>query len=83
MLDVYFYEEVVYDLYKLENKGEIFGLGRISKFDKSMILESFLRKIKEKLNMKYIRVVGNFSIDIMKVVVVIGVGLEFVKKVKR
>ncbi|MBH9814974.1 Nif3-like dinuclear metal center hexameric protein, partial [Clostridioides difficile] len=38
MLDAHPYEEVAYDLYKLENKGGIFGLGRISKLDKSMTL---------------------------------------------
>ncbi len=46
MLDAHPYEEVAYDLYKLENKGEIFGLGRISKLDKSMTLESLSKKIK-------------------------------------
>ncbi len=79
MLDAHPYEEVAYDLYKLENKGEIFGLGRISKLDKSMTLESLSRKIKEKLNMKHIRVVGNLSTDITKVAVVTGAGSEFVK----
>ncbi|MDB0441580.1 Nif3-like dinuclear metal center hexameric protein [Clostridioides difficile] len=83
MIDAHPYEEVAYDLYKLENKGKTFGLGRISKLDKSTTLESLSNKIKEKLNMKHIRVVGNLNTDITKIAVVTGAGSEFVKKAKR
>ena len=61
-----------------------FGNSKVlDKLDKSMTLESLSRKIKEKLNMKHIRVVGNLSTDITKVAVVTGAGSEFVKKAKR
>ncbi|NJJ34961.1 Nif3-like dinuclear metal center hexameric protein [Clostridioides difficile] len=83
MLDAHPYEEVAYDLYKLENKGKTFGLGRVSRLDESMTLEDLSNKIKEKLNMKHIRVVGKLNTNITKVAVVTGAGSEFVKKAKR
>nr|WP_242824151.1 Nif3-like dinuclear metal center hexameric protein [[Clostridium] dakarense] len=77
------YEEVAYDLYKLENKGSSVGLGRISRLNESTTLENLSNLIKEKLNMNHIRVVGNLDTLINKVAVVTGSGADMVKKAGR
>lgn len=83
MLKVHPYEEVVYDLYKLENSGKSFGLGRVSKLNKTTTLEQLSNFIKEKLNMKYIRIVGEKDSIISKVALVTGSGSDMIKKSKK
>ncbi|MBO3442956.1 Nif3-like dinuclear metal center hexameric protein, partial [Clostridium sp. CCUG 7971] len=83
MISSHPYEEVAYDLYKLENKGSSVGLGRISKLNESTTLENLSNLIKEKLNMKHIRIVGNLDTSINKVAVVTGSGADMVKKACR
>ncbi len=83
MISVHPYEEVAYDLYKLENKGDSVGLGRVSKLDTETNLEELCNLIKEKLDMKHIRVVGNLDTKINKVAVVTGSGSDMVKKAQR
>lgn len=83
MLKSHPYEEVAYDLYKIENKGEVFGLGRIAKLDKKMTLEELAQLVKEKLNMNYIRVVGDLNSYITKIAVVTGSGSSYVKDAKK
>lgn len=83
MINAHPYEEVAYDLYKLENKGASVGLGRISKLDTEINLEELCNFIKDKLEMKHIRVVGNLETKINKVAVVTGSGSDMVKKAQR
>ena len=49
MIKAHPYEEVAYDIYKLENKGETVGLGRYASIDGQLNLESLCEKIKLKL----------------------------------
>ena len=83
MISAHPYEEVAYDIYKLENKGNSVGLGRVSKLKDSITLEELCNKIKQKLNMDYIRVVGNLNDKISKVSVVTGSGSDMFKKAKK
>ncbi|MGL5348411.1 MAG: Nif3-like dinuclear metal center hexameric protein [Peptostreptococcaceae bacterium] len=83
MINAHPYEEVAYDLYKLENKGEAFGLGRISKLDNSITLSQLCNQIKQKLNMNHLRIVGDLDSTINKVAVVTGSGADMVKKAQR
>ncbi|RDY24628.1 Nif3-like dinuclear metal center hexameric protein [Romboutsia maritimum] len=83
MLKAHPYEEVAYDIYRLENKGQSVGLGRLSKLKQNITLEKLSNNIKEKLKMDYIRIVGNFDNEINKVAVVTGSGADMVKKAKR
>ena len=71
------------DIYKLENKGSSVGLGRISKLQESITLYKLCDIIKEKLNMDYIRVIGNLNDEISKVAVVTGSGADMFKKAKK
>jgi len=83
MIKAHPYEEVAYDIYKLENKGSCVGLGRLSKLEESITLEELCNKIKSNLNMKYIRVVGNLEDKIKKIAVVTGSGSDMFKKAKK
>ena len=83
MIKAHPYEEVAYDIYKLENKGSSLGLGRISKLQESITLYKLCDIIKEKLNMDYIRVIGNLNDEISKVAVVTGSGADMFKKAKK
>ncbi|CEK30316.1 dinuclear metal center protein [[Clostridium] sordellii] len=74
------YEEVAYDLYKLENKGESIGLGRYGKLEKKMTFKDLGMILKEKLDIKHLRVVGNLEDEISKVAIVTGSGADMVKK---
>ena len=83
MVKAHPYEEVAYDLYKLENKGNSVGLGRIASLKESMSLKELSMMIKEKLNMDALRVVGNLDANIKKVAVVTGSGADLAKKAQR
>mgnify|MGYP002520367321 FL=1 len=66
MLKAHPYEEVAYDLYKLENKGPSVGLGRYGKLNESITLKELCLDLKSKLNMEHIRVVGDLDDKINK-----------------
>lgn len=70
------YEEVAYDLYKLENKGEVLGLGKIGEI-REMTLEEFAGHVKEVLEVKGVRVVGNLTSKVKKVAVLGGDGNKY------
>ncbi len=49
------YEEVAYELYKLENKHQNIGLGRIGEFENALSEKEFLELVQEKLQCGGIR----------------------------
>jgi dinuclear metal center YbgI/SA1388 family protein len=76
MLKAHPYEEVAYDLYSLDNKGETLGLGRIGKVQETT-LEGFAEVVKEALDVKAVRVVGNLNAKVKKVAVLGGDGNKY------
>jgi dinuclear metal center YbgI/SA1388 family protein len=81
MIKAHPYEEVAYDVYPVENKGEVLGLGRIGAV-KEMSLGEFAKKVKEVLDVDKVRVVGNLSSPIKKVAVLGGDGNKYFKHAK-
>lgn len=81
MINDHPYEEVAYDIYPLENKGEKYGIGRIGELKYEIALSDFVDIVKEKLNIKNIRVVGNLSSMIKKVAICSGSGMSLLKNV--
>lgn len=77
------YEEVAYDIYVLENKGETLGLGRIGTLSESMTLEQFAIFTKEALESNGVRVVGDLSRKVQKVAVLGGDGNKYWKAALR
>lgn len=74
------YEEPAYDIYPLENKGESLGLGRIGYLPNVMSLKQFAEHVKEALDVKGVRVVGNLDAQVQKVAVLGGDGNKYWSK---
>jgi dinuclear metal center YbgI/SA1388 family protein len=77
------YEEVAYDVYSLQNKGESLGLGRIGYLEKEMSLKDFSIYVKEKLKLDGVRMIGEENSTVRKVAVLGGDGNKFISKAKR
>ncbi|HZG55877.1 Nif3-like dinuclear metal center hexameric protein [Paenibacillus sp.] len=73
------YEEVAYDLYRLELAGREFGLGRIGTLPRTMELRAFAEHAKAAFGVPTLRYVGEPSAPIRKVAVLGGSGRSFVK----
>lgn len=81
MIKAHPYEEVAYDVYPVENKGEVLGLGRIGTV-KEMTLGEFAEKVKETLEVDKVRVVGDLSSRVKKVAVLGGDGNKYFMSAK-
>lgn len=81
MIKAHPYEEVAYDVYPVENKGEVLGLGRIGTV-KEMTLAKFAERVKEALEVKKVRVVGDLSSRVKKVAVLGGDGNKYFMSAK-
>lgn len=81
MLKAHPYEEVAYDVYPLENKGEVLGLGRIGIINE-MTLGEFAEKVKTTLEVDKVRVVGDLNSLVKKVAVLGGDGNKYFTQAK-
>lgn len=81
MLKAHPYEEVAYDIYPVENKGEELGLGRIGTVDE-MSLAEFAEKVKDALDVDKVRVVGDLQAKVKKVAVLGGDGNKYYSHAK-
>ncbi|WP_066312088.1 Nif3-like dinuclear metal center hexameric protein [Bacillus sp. FJAT-29814] len=81
MIKAHPYEEVAYDLYPLDNKGEALGLGRIGKIPQ-MTLGEFAEKVKSALDVERLRVVGDLHDKVSKVAVLGGDGNKYFSHAK-
>lgn len=72
------YEEPAYDIYPLDNEGEVFGLGRIGTLEKPMKLVDFAEHVKRVFDVKGARVVGDLDASVKTVAVVGGDGNKYV-----
>ena len=77
MLKVHPYEEPAYDIYPLEIKGESYGLGRVGYLKNEMTLKEFALFVKEALDVKGVRVVGNLETQVKKVAILGGDGGKY------
>lgn len=80
MIKAHPYEEVAYDLYKLENKGEAVGLGRYGKLKSNMTFKELGMLLKDKLDIEHLRVVGELGSSVSRIAIVTGSGADMVKK---
>lgn len=83
MLEAHPYEEVAYDIYPLELKGQTFGLGRIGRLEKSVSLETFATHVKQSYGLPALRVVGNPQRTIRRVALMGGMGAKFMAEAVR
>lgn len=77
------YEEVAYDIYPLDIKGEPLGFGRLGVLPQTMKLNEFARLVKDAFECDGVRVVGDPDKEVRKVAVLGGSGSRYIKDVKR
>lgn len=71
------YEEVAYDIYKLEQKGKTVGLGRIGYLREEMSLKQFAEHVKVVFDVPRCRVIGDMEKSVKKVAVLGGDGNKY------
>lgn len=72
------YEEVAFDIYPVESKGEQLGLGRVGKLKEKITLEQFVQVVKQAFDVEGVRVVGDLTRQIKKVAVLGGDGNKYI-----
>ncbi|WP_409289321.1 Nif3-like dinuclear metal center hexameric protein [Peribacillus sp. SCS-37] len=82
MLAAHPYEEAAYDVYPLENKGEMLGLGRVGTLKDSMSLREFAFYVKKAFDVEHVRLAGDPEAVIKKVAVLGGDGNKYIKAAK-
>jgi dinuclear metal center YbgI/SA1388 family protein len=80
LLKAHPYEEVAYDIYLLDNKGQPFGLGRIGRLEEEMTLAQFADYIKQVLQVEGVRIVGDLTSKVNKVAVLGGDGNKYIRQ---
>jgi dinuclear metal center YbgI/SA1388 family protein len=73
------YETMAYDVYPLYECEDSEGLGRVGKVGEEMTLRLFALKIKDKLSLKSIRLVGNPELSVTHAAVCSGSGSSLMK----
>lgn len=78
------YEEVAYEIIKIENKYVKSGIGRYATLERPMTVQEVVAEIKERLDIKNIRVASRDNEkQVKRVAIVNGSGMSFFKKLKR
>lgn len=83
MLSAHPYEEVAYDVFVLENKRAVMGLGRVGTLVAPMTLVEFANWTKQQLDVSSLRIVGDLDAVIKKVAVLGGDGNKYFQQAKR
>ncbi|WP_423407426.1 Nif3-like dinuclear metal center hexameric protein [Heyndrickxia sp. MSNUG] len=81
MIKAHPYEEVAYDVYRIENKERTLGLGRIGHVEPTTLGE-FAARVKEVLEVDTVRVVGDLNSKVKKVAVLGGDGNKYYSQAK-
>ncbi|MFC4808249.1 Nif3-like dinuclear metal center hexameric protein [Paenibacillus sp. GCM10023250] len=79
MLKAHPYEEVAYDLYAVELKGRVFGLGRVGKLPEPVKLGELAAIAKAAFDVPMLRLVGDPERPIRKVAVLGGSGSRYIR----
>ncbi len=78
------YEEMAYDIYPVEQKGKVEGIGRIGDLKQPMIFSDFAQLLKERLPLDdLIRLVGDPNQKIKRVGLCTGSGVEYMAAAKK
>jgi len=80
MQKVHPYEEVAYDLYRLENPGQAYCPGRRGKLPTAARLGDYAARVKAILGLDHIRVVGDLQRSVENIAVISGAGASFMDK---
>lgn len=83
MLKAHPYEEVAYDLIPLANTRNDIGLGRIGRLAEELSLQQFAERVRERLGLPSLRLVGDPQLPIRKVAVCGGSGASLLSEALR
>ena len=78
MIKAHPYEEVAYDIYKLENTDKSLGIGRIGCLNEKTSVQLLCEEIKESLDVRNVRVSGDLNKKVERVAIVGGSGEKFI-----
>ncbi len=78
MIKAHPYEEVAYDIIPLENESRETGLGAVGELPKAVPGRTFLKIVKQKLNVPFLRFAGNAAKSVRRVAVCGGAGSDLV-----
>lgn len=81
MQEAHPYEEVAYDLYRLENRGRVFSPGRRGHLLQKTSLRDYVLQVKYNLGLQSLRVVGNLDRKINNIAVISGSGASLMSHV--
>lgn len=76
------YEEVAYDIYKLVQEDETFGLGVVGMLQENMTLKELCHKVKQTFHLEKVRLTGSQEHLVKKVAIVGGSGEKFIEQAK-
>jgi len=79
MLKVHPYEEVAYDIYKLENKIDEKGIGIRGYINNDITLEELANMVKDKFEADTVKVCGNLRKKVVSVAICPGAGKSVIK----
>lgn len=77
------YEEVAYDVFRLENGGAIRGIGRIGQLDSPMSLADFLEFTGEQLQCDHLAYQGDLQKQVQSVALCGGSGISYLSAAKK
>lgn len=83
VLAVHPYEEAAYDIYRVEQTGRKFGIGRVGALEKELSFQTFALQVKDALGLKEMRVVGSPTAKIKKVGICTGAGTDYMAAAKK
>ncbi len=83
MEEVHPYEEVAYDVFRLENGGEDRGIGRVGQLQEPMLLAEFLDYTGSKLSCDHMTYQGDLKRQIKTVALCGGSGLSYLGAAKK
>ena len=78
------YEEIAYDIYSLENSfsTENIALGRIGLLETPLKLYDYVKKVKRKLDLPFLRYYGDENSKVKKIALCSGSGADLIAKAK-
>lgn len=79
MLRAHPYEEVAYDVYRLENRGNVAGIGCYGYLNKDMLFDELVQTVKEVLKLPHVKVSGNMNRKVATVAICPGSGKSVIK----
>jgi len=82
MLAAHPYEEVAYELVKMENKHQEIGAGLIGELEKELDIDAFLELLKNKMELSFVKFTKTKNKKIKTVAVCGGAGSFLIKKAK-